>query len=313
MEGAPGPDARAAAPGPRVDEAGLVAGARWGVLVYLAIVVLLSGALEGALIATRQKGLILGLMWTPALACALVRLVRREGFADVSFRFGGRRTWLALLLAVLLPFGVGLVAYVPAWLSGLATFAPPERVPGAGPAVQLLALAGLALAGGLLESCILALGEEIGWRGYLLPRLLDAHVPRALLVSGVIWGLWHLPLILSGRYAAGPDPARSALVFMAAVVPAAVLFGWARLLTGSVWPAVVAHGAWNSVIQSVFDAATTGPGAAVWTGESGLLTAAVLLALAGGVTAVVRRRGWPALREPPRRGQPAPTLPLASV
>jgi membrane protease YdiL (CAAX protease family) len=283
------------------------------VLAYLAVVVVLSAALEGAIIATRQEGLIVLLMWAPALACALVRLVRREGFADVSFRVGGRRTWLALLLAFLLPFGVGLVAYVPAWLSGLATFAPPESVPGAGPAVQLLALAGRVLTGGLLVSLVLALGEEIGWRGYLLPRLVDAHVPRALLVSGVIWGLWHLPLIVSGLYAAGPDPLRSALVFMGAVVPAAVLFGWARLLTGSVWPAVVAHGAWNSVIQSVFDASTTGPGAAVWTGESGLLTSAVLIALAVAVTVVVRRQGWPVLRTPPRRGQPAETLPRRYV
>jgi membrane protease YdiL (CAAX protease family) len=129
----------------------------------------------------------------------------------------------------------------------------------------------------------------------------------------VIWGLWHLPLIVTGLYAAGSNPLRSAAVFMAAVVPAAVLFGWARLLTGSLWPAVMAHGAWDAIIQSVFDASTRGPAAALWTGESGLFTSAVLIALALPVTAVVRHRGWPALRTPPRRGQPAETVPLRYI
>src|SRR5947207_6694868 len=80
-------------------------------------------------------------MWMPALASILVRLARREGFADVSFRFGGRRTWVALLL----PYAVGLVAYGVAWATGLATFPPgdgafarrPPR-PGARGAVRTL-------------------------------------------------------------------------------------------------------------------------------------------------------------------------------
>ena len=62
-------------------------------------------------------------------------------------------------------------------------------------------------------AAISATGEEIGWRGYMLTRLVDAKIPRPILVSGLIWWGWHAPLILSGQYASGPYPALSALLF----------------------------------------------------------------------------------------------------
>ena len=53
-----------------------------------------------------------------------------------------------------------------------------------------------------------AAGEEIGWRGYMLTRLIDAGVPAPVIVSGLIWGLWHVPLIVAGIiYGAHPSPA----------------------------------------------------------------------------------------------------------
>ena len=59
-----------------------------------------------------------------------------------------------------------------------------------------------------------AAGEEIGWRGYMLTRLIDAGVPKPVLLSGVIWGLWHVPLILGGVYLAGPPPVVSAALWL---------------------------------------------------------------------------------------------------
>src|SRR5262249_55094725 len=136
------------------------------------------------------------------------------------------------------------------------------------------------LAYGLVLSPVGALsaaGEEFGWRGYMLTRLIDARVPRPVLVSGVIWAAWHLPLILSGQYAAGPSPALSALVFVLDVVAFAYLVAYLRLATGSVWPAVLAHASWNTLIQGVFDASTQGD--SIWVGESGILVAIVNAAL----------------------------------
>ena len=59
----------------------------------------------------------------------------------------------------------------------------------------------------------------------------------AIAVSGVIWGLWHVPLIVTGLYAAGPNPLLSAAIFIVMVVAITFPISWARLATGSIWPA----------------------------------------------------------------------------
>ena len=79
-----------------------------------------------------------------------------------------------------------------------------------------------------------------------------------------------------------------------------------RLETGSIWPAIALHGAWNSTIQGAFDPATTGTdaGATLWVGEAGILTALALV-----IAAVIFSRGYWTLRRVPevRRGDVAPS------
>jgi membrane protease YdiL (CAAX protease family) len=111
----------------------------------------------------------------------------------------------------------------------------------------------------------------------MLTRLFDAKIPRPVLISGVIWGLWHLPLILSGQYASGPNPTLSVVIFMALIVPTTYLVSWLRLQSGSIWPPIIFHASWNSLIQGVFDQSTKET--SIWLGESGILVALVSLAL----------------------------------
>src|SRR5215217_1494923 len=134
----------------------------------------------------------------------------------------------------------------------------------------------------------------------MLTRLIDAGVPRPVLASGLIWGLWHLPLILAGIYAAGPFPALSAVLFMVAVPSLGYVLARMRLETGSVWPPIIAHSAWNAIIQGPFDGAATGPNAALWTGESGILPVIVLVVVA----VIVSRGSWTYIRSLPGRGMP---------
>lgn len=90
-----------------------------------------------------------------------------------------------------------------------------------------------------------ALGEELGWRGWLLPKLMPLGAVRAILISGVIWGLWHSPLILLGHNY--PDaPGWLAVTMMVGMcVLFGAIFGWLRLRSDSVWPAALAHAAFN--------------------------------------------------------------------
>jgi uncharacterized protein len=265
--------------------------ARRGLAIYFAIVVVLSAAIEGFIILNpSMDGLIAVLMLVPTIASVVARLSLREGFSDVSFRFGGRRGFGAIGLALVFPVAVGLVAYGIAWTSGLAGF-------DARPSVGMI----VPFAVGLMIGLVLAAGEEIGWRGYMLTRLIDAGVPRPVLASGLIWALWHVPLVLGGVYAAGPSPALSAALIVVSITSFGFVISRLRLETGSVWPAIVLHAAWNRIIQGPFDGATTGVGATLWVGESGILTALTLV-----LAAVIFSRGrWTVLREPPK-GEKAP-------
>ena len=93
--------------------------ARRGLLVYFALLIPLS-IICYVLASTTRNGLWIapGLMWTPALSSIIARLALREGVADVSFRLGGRRGLVALLVALLLPTGIGLLAYGTGWITG---------------------------------------------------------------------------------------------------------------------------------------------------------------------------------------------------
>lgn len=270
--------------------------ARRGVVLFLVLVAVFNAVVVVVIVRTGDARWTLALMWSVALASVICRLVLREGFRDVSFRFGGLRTLGYLVAGLVFPIVVGFLAYGVAWMTGVAGFTSPAG----GFALVLLGAATVVAA----TSVISAAGEEIGWRGYLLTRLIDAGVPQPVLVHGLLWGLWHVPLIITGVYVAGTGQSRllTVLLFMISVTSFGFVIARFRLATGSIWPAIVVHAAWNSVIQAGFDRATTGPGAALWTGEAGILVTLVLVIAAVGVSL----RPGPWLRWP---GEPiaAPT------
>lgn len=90
-----------------------------------------------------------------------------------------------------------------------------------------------------------AIGEELGWRGFLLPRLLPLGQWKALVVSGLIWGLWHAPVIAQGHNY--PDhPVLGILLMAAFCILTGIIFGWMYLNTRSPWVAGIAHGSLNA-------------------------------------------------------------------
>ena len=96
-----------------------------------------------------------------------------------------------------------------------------------------------------LINTLLALGEELGWRGSLLPELLPLGQRRAILLSGVIWGFWHAPVILQGHnYPSQPVLGVFLMVVFAVLVGA--FFGWLYLRTRSPWAPALAHGSLNA-------------------------------------------------------------------
>ncbi|MEK4061482.1 MULTISPECIES: type II CAAX endopeptidase family protein [Paenibacillus] len=252
--------------------------ARRGLLLFFTLLIPIS--VIGYILGMKNPAFILLLMWAPGLASIFARLILREGIADISLRVGGRRSLKRLPFVLLFPVFIGLVAYGIAWITGLVQYVTPETYIKAPPAVVFTALLLVQMVAGTAMGLIGSIGEELGWRGYMLTRLIDARVPYPILTSGIIWGLWHLPLIIAGLYYSGPYLALSIILFMVTVTSFGYIIGRLRLTTGSVWPAIFLHASWNAVIQNVFDTFSEGDQALLWTGESGVFVALALLVAA---------------------------------
>ena len=191
-----------------------------------------------------------------------------------------------VLILVALPVGALLGAY-PADFVGLSGFRAILDAQTGG--VELPIPIGVLVAAqfvnvliGAVVNLLPALGEELGWRGWLLPRLLRFGVVPAILLSGVIWGLWHAPLILLGyNYPGAGWLGIVMMIGMCTVVGA--IFGWLRIRSNSVWPAALAHGAFNAAAGFSFVFAAVGETVdtvqATILGWSGWIVPAVLVAV----------------------------------
>ncbi|SJM66110.1 CPBP family intramembrane glutamic endopeptidase [Gulosibacter sp. 10] len=157
----------------------------------------------------------------------------------------------------------------------------------------------------LFVNILPALGEEIGWRGWLLPKLLRFGPWPAILLSGAIWGLWHAPIILLGYNYPGTPGWLAVLAMVGSCIVLGGIFGWLRLRGGSVWPAALAHSSLNAAAtlfvvfyerDGVFD-----PLHANITGWSGWIVPAILL-----VVIVAAKKFTPFVPAPKPAREPAP-------
>lgn len=272
--------------------------ARHGLIIYFVLLILFSAFTNWFSVATDTIFGIFFVMWSPGVAALLTRLILCEGWQDISFRLGGRKTWLAIGVAAITPFVVGLIAYGFAWRIGLAQFVdfhPSEDLDfgltflGNLPSWLMISLLMLAF---LVAEIVSAAGEEIGWRGFMLTRLIDAGVPQPILVSGLIWSFWHWPLIFLGSNDISVSLFLSACIFVVTITCLGFLSARLRLQTGSIWPSIVLHAAWNFCILELFNAVTGNSDTSFWTGESGVLVALVMVMMAY----IFWRGSWKMLR-----------------
>lgn len=250
--------------------------------------------IDGGLSNPLASVLIYVMMYTPALAVLIVMLVLRPVPKGERLRFLGmwplrpakRVVWMTVLglfgpiVVVAASIAVAaLCGWVSLDLVHFSGFADqleaslPAGVP-APPAIvvilsQLLAIPFAAAT----INAVMAFGEELGWRGFLVPGLRQYGTWPTLLISGAVWGLWHAPVVLLG-YNFGRLDVTGVLFMVGGCVAWGVLLGWLRLRSASLWPAVFAHGAMNATGGMIallyaegttFDMALAGPlGVAGW-------------------------------------------------
>jgi uncharacterized protein len=151
------------------------------------------------------------------------------------------------------------------------------------PIGALVALQFVSILLGAIINMIPALGEELGWRGWLLPKLMPLGVVPALIVSGIIWGAWHAPLILLGYNYPGVPGWLGVLAMCGMCIVVGGVFGWVRIASGTVWPAALAHGSFNAAagMSILFSTAgvTTDVTQATILGWSGWIVPAVVVAV----------------------------------
>ncbi|PEJ46108.1 CPBP family intramembrane glutamic endopeptidase [Bacillus wiedmannii] len=270
--------------------------AKIGLQLFLSILIITSIILNVVVIITKSMPLIVVYMFTPAISSILTRIILKEGFKDVSFSLGNLKIWKGIGFALLIPMIICGITYSIAWLSGIARFQHPEGgmlepiynmfglqyVTAPFSFIYLVVLSGIF---GSLLSLIPALGEEMGWRGYMLTRLVDAEFSRPILISGLIWATWHVPIVVAGLYVEGSSVVLSVLGIYLCIVPFGYITAYLRLFTGSIWPSVIIHATWNAIIQGPFARASTGYQTEIWIGESGLITASIIL-----ITAIITSR-----------------------
>lgn len=235
----------------------------WRIVTFLVLTFGLSSIFYFKII-TGGEGIgpwLLPLMLCPGVSAILTKLIFDRSLKGLGWKPGPAK-WLGL--GYLLPILYGAVIYGIVWIVGLGGFTTDEvaEMVGTGmgmadaPRWQVVAVYTLFLAtivylrSGLLSS----LGEELGWRGFLFPELHRmTSFTTASLISGVVWALYHLPLILFSDYHSSAPIAFTVVVFFISTVAHTFVNNWLRVRSGSVWPAVLLHTSHNVFINNVYD------------------------------------------------------------
>jgi len=210
-------------------------------LLYILLV------LGGALAVVRLRWYQL-MMFLPTLVALLMMLViGRDGYSRTGWRRlglhrSGVRAWP---VAILLPAGALGSGYLVAAAAGVAVYTPLEGFTRVGLMLRYVLLV-------LIYTLSFSLGEEIGWRGYLLPRLMAFGRRKGYLIGGLAWACFHYPaMFFTDLYLPDGNRLLNAVVFTLMVLALNVVLGELRLASGSVWTASLLHSAHNAFVETV--------------------------------------------------------------
>ncbi len=252
-----------------------MAPSRRQVLTYLFFVFLFSSFFYFLIIRARQLGAgggiyVSGIMWCPALAAFATLALNRRPLADLGWKWPVRKF---ALMSWYVPLLYASIAYLIVWLSGLGGLPNHEFIaalttrmgPRLSPAVATILYVLLVGSFGLVGSLSRALGEEIGWRGFLVPELnKTVGFTGTALITGIVWSLWHFPVLIFADYNAGTATWYALLCFTVMVIAISFVFAWLRLKSGSLWTGAILHASHNLYVQAIFTPLTRDTGKTAW-------------------------------------------------
>lgn len=239
----------------------------FGIAWLAALVIYLTGGLVNSPEIVPGTGITLslvllsgGYMWAPAWAHLLTRLITREGWKDTTLR-PRRRSWPYWVAAWFIPAIMTILGAALFFAVFRSYFDPSltmlrEMLANAGQAIPdplWLIVVAQTVSGVLIAPLVnglFAFGEEFGWRAYLQPKLMPLGGRKAILVIGLVWGVWHWPIIAMGHnygleYPGAPWLGMLMMVWV--TIGLGTFLGWLTIRAGNVWPAVIGHAAINGI------------------------------------------------------------------
>ena len=214
------------------------------IFIGLVLILAVAAALAINALGLASNEFLWGTVWsiTPALATVIMLMVvtreghSRKGWHTLGLHRLGLRTWWVAFFGTL---ALTAAATAAVWATPLASVTAPGGAGIINPAVSLVIQV-------LLLATTFSLAEEIGIRGYLLPKLLPLGRKRALLVSGLVWATWHMPVLFLTSLLPVGNKVIGVPLFYATVVAGSFFYGYLRIASGSLWPASIAHATHNS-------------------------------------------------------------------
>ena len=245
------------------------------VKLYVMLVIILSLIIETVYILSKNGYLMILVMWTPALCATIANIVSikekgekfslKKHFSDLGFKVAGIKY---ILLGLILPLIYLLIPYMIYWKMHPNNFAYHG--------VALSAILADCLPVGIIGtilSMLTATGEEIGWRGFMVPAFIERiGLKKTLVFTGLFWACWHLPLLIFGGYMAETSLLYRVPAFILCIVPIGIIVGLLAYRSKSMWPCAILHAAHNNYDQSIFSIITRGDDMMYYVSETGIFT-----------------------------------------
>lgn len=238
------------------------------IAVYYTLTLAISSIFYALILSTSLRGgglyYVTGLMWFPGAAALLTKVLFREKLSDLGWRWG---PWKYIIWSYIIPIAYALPVYLVVWITGLGGFYNTDALhsiaaqfgwTNQSPFMVMVGYILFTAFVGIIISLSRALGEEIGWRGFLVPELAKVVSFHGVAwISGIMWAAWHYPILLLGDYNAGTPAWYGLTCFTLMIIGSSYLAAWLRLKSDSLWPAAILHASHNLFIQSVLTPLTT--------------------------------------------------------
>lgn len=234
------------------------------IITFLVLTFTLSSLFYFLIIHTGKLGsgfglYVTGLMWCPGISALLTSLILGRKLSELGWQWGKAKYQLR---SYLIPLLYAFITYILIWSFGWGRFYNEDFVTDVATAFGWTQLpSGLIIVlyfifmglFGIIGSASNAVGEEIGWRGFLAPELSKTfNYTQTALLSGVIWAVWHFPILIFADYNSGTPYWYGLTCFSVMIVSISFVFTWFRLKSNSLWTGVILHASHNLFIQSIF-------------------------------------------------------------